>query len=170
MTMEYNQMQLLKREMFAMRNGIVADTLRKAGSSFKIIFGLNLPQISEIASHFPKDRDFAEQVYSNSTTRESMLIAPMLMPFDQFTSDDAERWIAVAPEREVIDVTCLKLLRHLPFALNLAQALVSEQDPKLLYAGMRLMCNLAPQYPELVVEVGKSHPDHPLAQILLSYE
>ena len=32
-----------------MRNGIVADTLRKAGSPYRIIFGLNLPQISEIA-------------------------------------------------------------------------------------------------------------------------
>ena len=28
---EYNRMQIIKRRFFAMRNGIIADTLRKAG-------------------------------------------------------------------------------------------------------------------------------------------
>lgn len=168
--MEYNQMQLLKREMFAMRNGIVADTLRKAGSRFKIIFGLNLPQISEIASHFPTDREFAEKVWANSTTRESMLIAPMLMPRDNFSQEDAKRWIEVSPENEVIDVLCLKLLRHQPYALELAQELAQSTKAKLKYAGMRLMCNLAPRHPAEAVAMGRANPSHPLSPILLSYE
>ena len=47
--MQYNQMQIIKRRFFAMRNGIIADTLRKAGLDYRMIFGLNLPQITDIA-------------------------------------------------------------------------------------------------------------------------
>ena len=35
-----NEMQIVKRHFFAMRNGIIADTLRRAGSPYHIIFGL----------------------------------------------------------------------------------------------------------------------------------
>ena len=79
---KYNPMQSLKRAMFAMRNGVVADALRQGGCPFKIIFGVNLPQLAEIAAGSEHTKEFAEQVWANSTTRESMLIAPMLMPVD----------------------------------------------------------------------------------------
>ena len=46
----YGPMQTVKRRFFAMRNGVIADVLRKGGSPFRTIFGLNLPQIAEIAA------------------------------------------------------------------------------------------------------------------------
>ena len=45
----YSPMQTVKRGFFAMRNGVIADTLRKGGSTFRIIFCLNLPQFVDIA-------------------------------------------------------------------------------------------------------------------------
>ena len=50
---EFNQIQLIKRRFFAMRNGIVADTIRKAGFDYRMIFGLNLPQLKDIAAELP---------------------------------------------------------------------------------------------------------------------
>ena len=58
----FNDMQTVKRAFFAMRNGVIADTLRRAGSPFKIIFGLNLPQISEIAARTPHTAGLAERL------------------------------------------------------------------------------------------------------------
>ncbi len=167
--MEYNEMQQLKREMFAMRNGIIADTLRKAGSHFKIIFGLNLPQLTEIASHFPKNKEFAQKVWDNGSTRESMLIAPMLMPIEQFSKEEALAWIDSSPENEVTDVLCLKLLRRQPYAVELAVQLAQSPDARRKYAGLRLMCNLAPTHPAEAEKMGQKYKEHPLAQILLSY-
>ncbi len=166
-------MQLLKRRMFAMRNGVVADALRRGGSKFSIIFGVNLPQLAEIAREFGPDMSFAERVWANSTTRESMLIAPMLMPRDSMTREMAERWIAESPEREVTDVLCLKLLRYMPYALELAQDLIAGDSRR--YAGLRLMCNLAPQYPDLARSIGHAELQRGdtatlgLANILASY-
>ena len=71
-------MQTVKREFFAMRNGIIADTYRKAGTVFKIVFGLNLPQLVEIAGRTPHSRELAEALWANTTTRESMLLARCL--------------------------------------------------------------------------------------------
>lgn len=175
MTMEqqYNDMQLLKRSMYAMRNGIVADALRKGGCVHKMVFGVNLPQLADIAREFGKNRDVAEQLWADVSTRESMMIAPMIMPEEEYSADDAMRWIDACPSREAIDILCLKLLRLRPFAFDLAQTLATDADAMRHYAGLRLMCNLAPQHTAAAVEMGKREMEHggerQLAQILLSY-
>lgn len=169
-------MQALKRDMFAMRNGVVADALRKGGCPFKIIFGVNLPQLSEIASRCRKSRLFAQEVWANSTTRESMLIAPMLMPAEEFTRDMAREWVRQAPSAEVADVLCLKLLRHMDYALELAQELICEYDLMAKYAGLRLMCNLAPKHPAIAAAIGRELKDAATgilkqpASVLASYD
>ena len=85
----FNEMQTVKRHFFAMRNGIIADTLRRAGSPFKIIFGLNLPQLMDIAESTPHSAELATRLWNNSSTRESMLLAPMIYPRDKFDADTA---------------------------------------------------------------------------------
>lgn len=138
----FNDMQTVKRRFFAMRNGVIADTLRRNGSPFRIIFGLNLPQIAEIAAETPHDKDLAERLWANSTTRESMLIAPMLVDPSSFTFDDAVRWISSIPAREVADVICLKLLRHMPYASRVAGELGMSVKAMDRYTGVRLMFNI----------------------------
>ncbi len=172
---KFNAMQSVKRQMFAMRNGVIADTLRKAGSPFKIIFGVNLPQLVDIANTVVQDRELAEKLWANSTTRESMLIAPMLMPKEAFTIDDAHRWIESVPVREVADILCHRLLRHEPYARDLAIELIGDEDAIRHYTGLRLMCNIANLYPEMAKEIGEQEiasgnpSTRPLADILVSY-
>lgn len=173
MEQQYNDMQMLKRSMYAMRNGIVADALRKGGCPHKMVFGVNLPQLAEIAREFGKNREVAEQLWADTSTRESMMLAPMLMPDEEFSAEDAMRWIDSCPSHEAIDILCLKLLRLRPFAFDLAQSLAADADPMRHYAGLRLMCNLAPQHTTEAVEMGaremESGSEKQLAQILLSY-
>lgn len=150
---KFNRMQQAKRMMFAMRNGVVADVLRKGGSTFSIIFGVNLPQLADIARELGADRDLAERLWTNITTRESMLLAPMLVEADDFAEADARRWIETVPCNEVADVLCLKLLRHLPYATALVESYRHSDDKVLRYTALRLMCNLSRRYPELAVKV-----------------
>lgn len=172
---KFNAMQTVKRHLFAMRNGVIADTLRKAGSPFKIIFGVNLPQLVEIANTVGADADLAEKLWANSTTRESMLIAPMIMPKDNFPIEDARRWIAYIPTYEVADLLCHRLLRHQPYALDLASELIADNDAMRHYTGLRLMCNIAHKYPEKAKETGEqeiasgNRATRQLAEILMSY-
>ena len=140
----FNKMQLLKRRFFAMRNGAVADSLRRSGADYRIIFGLNLPQIAEIAAEFGPDADLARELKANTTTRESMLIAPMLYPAGQLTPDEAFDWISTAPNTEVVDIACLKLFKSLPFASQLVDQLADSDNALHRYGALRLAANILP--------------------------
>jgi len=97
----FNIQQQIKRRFFAMRNGIVADTLRKGGAGYKIVFGLNLPQIVEISNEFPHDPALAEMLWHNDSTRESLLLAPMLYPAELMDMATAMEWAGDVKEIEV---------------------------------------------------------------------
>lgn len=153
----FNDMQTVKRSFFALRNGIVADTLRKGGTSYKIIFGLNLPQICEIAASTPHDPKLAQMLWDNVTTRESRLLAPMLL--NPATTDRtlALRWASEVNEREVADVLCLKLLRKMPGAAGLIEGIASADNPLAEYTALRLALNIVREAPSEARNAARSH-------------
>lgn len=138
----YTPMQKVKRHFFAMRNGIIADTLRKGGSPFKIIFGLNLPQLTEIAEFTGQSAELADALWENGSTRESMLLAPMIYPRNKFDLDKARRWVETIPTEEVADILCHRLLRHKDYAPLLADELCMSDSDMTRYTGLRLYFNL----------------------------
>lgn len=154
---EYSKMQRVKRHMFAMRNGIIADTLRKAGSPFVMIFGMNLPQIAEMAQEFGPDMELAKELWHDRRTRESMLLAPMLMPIELVDEEMSRQMISEINCTEVADVLCLKLLRRLPFALDLAKnELETSQDGIRRYTAVRLLWNLVGQFPTEILSLARA--------------
>ncbi len=145
----FSRLQEVKRRFFAMRNGVIADTYRRAGSPFKIIFGLNLPQIVEIAGEFGPDTELATALWANNSTRESMLLAPMLLLPDEITADDALKMINECPSAETVDILCHRLLRHTPFAFNLAaKAAGATDEPLTRYAALRLLWHQLISHPD----------------------
>lgn len=138
-----NQMQTVKRHFFAMRNGIIADTLRRAGSPYHIIFGLNLPQLVEIAAVTPHSVELSDALHVNSSTRCSRLMAPMIHPAEAMTEEKALQWMSEVLCAEEADILCHRLLRKLPFASSLvSKALGEDSSGWLTYAGLRLLANL----------------------------
>ena len=133
----------IKQQFFAYRNGMLADTLRKAGDPHKMIFGLNLPQIIQIAAEIGKDKALATALWIDEPgCRESRLLAPMLMPAQEFTRDEAIEWCKCVECVEVADVLCHRLLRQLSFAQQMAEALLGSTSPLEKYTGARLLLNL----------------------------
>ena len=124
----------VKKQFYAYRNGMLADRLRSAGDCHSVIFGLNLPQIVEISKSIGNDKNLSEQLWANSTTRESRLLAPMIYPVAEFSETLAKVWIEGLENTEVVDVFCHRLLRRSEYAEN-------ESDI-LRYFAMRLALNL----------------------------
>lgn len=137
-------MERLKRRFFAMRNGVVADALRAAHPSYRVIFGLNLPQIAEIAAGAPHTADMARLLWADKRTRESLLLAPMLFPADELSQSEAAEWMGAVADAEVADILCHRLLRHLPYAPELARMNLDAESDMLRYTSLRLLCNLLP--------------------------
>ncbi|MDE5812480.1 MAG: DNA alkylation repair protein [Muribaculaceae bacterium] len=142
---EFSPLQLIKRRFFAMRNGIIADTMRKAGATYRIIFGLNLPQLKEIVAEFqPMATELAPQLWQNASTRESRLTAVML--FSTFTTDapKAEELIASLSddETEVSDLIVMKLLKGAPHFDSTLEKLLQSQRQIDRYTALRMAYSL----------------------------
>ena len=141
---EFNDMQQIKRRFFAMRNGALAEQMRRQGATYSIIFGLNLPQLKEIADEVGQSATLAEKLWANTSTRESLLLAPMIYPKGEMTLPVALRWATSCPTAEVADILCHRLLRHLPYAEEVVDALASAERNLDRYVSLRLRLNLFP--------------------------
>lgn len=131
-----------------MRNGILADTLRKAGSPYRVIFGLNLPQIVEIAAEIPKSEEIANKLRENSDSRECQLLAPAIYPVDKLSMEVAEKWIGETKSQEAADILCMKLLRHTSYALQLAKRFMQSPSALERYVALRLLFYFLPEATE----------------------
>lgn len=137
-----DKIKSIKHSFMAFRNGIVADTLRKAGMPYNIIFGLQLPQISEIARDCQKDLLLAETLWQDSGVRESRLLACYLFPAAEISEEMAAQLASAVRTHEEADILSFRLLRHLPYAPTLADTLSSDENPLISYCGKALRRNL----------------------------
>ena len=136
------KVQEIKKTFYAYRNGIIADRLRNAGDCHAVIFGLNIPQIVNIANELGQDAHLARQLWNNSNSRESRMLAPMLFPCDGLGYDEACLWIEDVENVEIADNLCHKLLRKVDSAEKLFQKYANADKDLLRYVAFRLAMNL----------------------------
>lgn len=134
-------LRAIKHGFFTFRNGIVADTLRKAGIPHRTIFGLQLPQLGEIARPLGKDTALARTLWGETDNRESRLLACWLFNPEEVNMDEAFALASSARSREECDILAFRLLRYLPFASDLASRL-RDNGPDTAYAAEALIRNL----------------------------
>ena len=151
-----SQIKNVKQRFFALRNGVIADALRKNGSPYRIIFGLNLPQLQEIAEAFGYDMKLANDLWQNLSTRESRLLAPMLVDPEVFTIADAEEWIKNLTEStEDVDVLCHKLLRKTNFTDRLIERYKEDSTEIRRYLAIRLSLNTLSSFQQENKQIGE---------------
>lgn len=131
----------IKRRCYAFRNGIVAEVLRKSGAPYRLILGLNLPQLVDVAASVDHTVEQAEALWADDECRESRLLAILVYPVDDLTFERAEKMVVEARSREEVDILCHRLLRRAAFAGMLASSLWSAG---VHYASLRLSLNLLP--------------------------
>ncbi|MDE6811855.1 MAG: DNA alkylation repair protein [Muribaculaceae bacterium] len=112
----------IKQQFMAFRNGIVADTLRKAGLPFSIIFGLQLPQIrliaQEVAQRYQDKttlKKIASELIDDHNIRESRILGFVLMPPEKLTFEEATGLCSGILSREEADLLPFLLLRKTAF-------------------------------------------------------
>lgn len=123
----------IRKEFFALRNGMIADTLRKGGLEQKYIFGLQLPQIKGMAERFmPKTEEeaaiLARALWRDRECREARLLACHLMPAALMAKDEAMEWAEDATTREEADILAFRLIRYLPYAEEMAENLANSDS------------------------------------------
>lgn len=112
----------IKHQFMAYRNGIVADILRKAGHPFGIIFGVQLPQLRQIASEIKMDtpdlqarKKLAEDLLADVDVRESRIVAFDIFPAEDIEYDEARQLCNTIRSREEADLLPFLLLKNTPY-------------------------------------------------------
>nr|CDL66645.1 unnamed protein product [uncultured bacterium] len=136
------QIRQIKSDFFSLRNGEIADTLRKAGNPYKIIFGLQMPQLEQIAAKSGKSVELAEWMWANDSTRESKMFATMVYPIEEFDLAKAEEWALEAESFELIDTLCFRLVRYINGSEELVHKYIESTEKKMRYFAFRLALNL----------------------------
>ena len=141
MTIE-ETLQSTRKQFFAYRNGIVADTLRKNGDPHSIIMGCQLSDIVNISHAIKPSTELAEAFWADTKHRECRIIATMLYPAEEMEESAALAWCSSVECYEIADVLCHRLLRHLPYAQLLIKKLLETNKPMAVYIAFRLLLNL----------------------------
>lgn len=117
----------IKQRFFAFRNGILADALRKQ-TPYEIVFGLQVPQIAEIARSLEPSIDLAEALWKDVKVRESRLLATYLFPIPEIDKEKALKLASEVNTVEEADMLAFRLLKRLPFAIELMNAMESREN------------------------------------------
>lgn len=99
----------IKKELRASMNGILSSRMRKAGMPYRLIFGVELPRLQNIACEFVQDAALANYLWEQNI-RETRLLAIMLMPLEAFTSETANHWAETLLTAEEAQVLSMHLL------------------------------------------------------------
>ena len=133
--------QAIKAELRLYMNGVMAQSLRERGLKYRLIFGVELPRLKEIAAGCPKSHDLAQSLWKEDI-RECRILAGYLQPVDTFYPGIADIWLEQMHDTELVDYTCMNLFRHLPYASEKAFQWMAAEPVLTQYCGFRLMCHL----------------------------
>lgn len=131
----------IKKELRAAMNGVAAAQMREAGMPYKVIFGVELPRLQNIAREFTPSRQLAQALW-NESVRESKLLATMLMPKDDLLPEVAEIWIDEAPTAECIQILTMQLLTQQPWAAEYAFRWIASSSKNHQLAGFLTLARL----------------------------
>ncbi|MBR4337911.1 MAG: DNA alkylation repair protein [Bacteroidaceae bacterium] len=131
----------IKSELRLYMNGMLAQSLRERGLRYRLIFGIELPRLKEIAAKYIPDQDLAAALW-HEDIRECRILAGYLQPVETFTPQLADVWLDAMHDTEIIDYTCMNLFRRLPYAKDKALQWIASDDVLTQYAGYRLMSHL----------------------------
>lgn len=133
----------IHKDFFALRNGILADAVRKAGCKSPRVFGLNVPQLSEIARRYGHDNVLADRLWREKDCRESRLLACWIYDPETVTEEKAIELVDDLQGVEEADILVFRLLKRLPYADSLLQRLEKAcGSPLTAYAARMLRSHL----------------------------
>lgn len=131
----------IKQLFFAHRNGITADALRKGGSGFRTIFGVELPPLSTLARSIGYDAELAGALWEDREVRESRLLSYWLMDPEALTRQECLELAAGVRDREDAQMLAFRVLKRRADAAEILADL--DADPQLAMAAAALRQHLS---------------------------
>ena len=135
----------IKAQLRLFMNGVLSQSLREKGLQYRLIFGVELPRLREIAANYEPNHELAQALWKEDI-RECKILAAYLQPTDTFDSELADFWMESIHNTELADYVCMALFRRLPYASQKAFQWMASENRIEVYTGFRLMTHLIAQH------------------------
>ena len=137
----YETVREIKAKLRLFMNGVLSQSLREKGLKYRLIFGVELPRLREIAAGYEPNHELAQALWKEDI-RECKILAAYLQPIESFFPEIADIWMEQIHNSELADYVCMALLRRLPYASQKAFQWIASGDRMPMYIGFRLMSHL----------------------------
>lgn len=139
-----DQVKEIKRQFHLYMDGVASSSMKEKGVEYKINWGLKISDLKTIASKYEKQRELAVELWK-SNTRECKILAVMLMPTEEFTSDFAQLWIEQTTTTEIAQYLAFYLVQHTTEAADLAFRWIASKSPIYQECGYNTLSGLFSQ-------------------------
>lgn len=134
----------IKKDLRACMNGVLSARMRQVGMPYRLVFGVELPRLQEIAATYTPNRHLAQALW-NENIRETRLLACLLMPPRDFTPDVADIWAQEIPTTEVAQVMATRLMPLAPRACDLSFEWIASDNAMKQLCGFLCVARLLQQ-------------------------
>jgi len=108
-------------------NGIVSEQMSANGIIYKKNFGVSITRLKEIAKTYIPNHDLAQRLWELKI-RETMILATLLEPTQEFSSENALNWISDFNNIEMVEQSCMNLFCKMQNANILCLKCVQSPD------------------------------------------
>lgn len=139
-----DQLRFIKQSLRGMMNGVLSQSMREKGLTYKVNFGVEIPRLCEFAAELPHTSALAASLWKEDI-RECRLLAGLLQPIEAFPADLAEVWVEQMRFPEEAAFTVLHLFSRLPYASTIAFEWVAREEEMFQLCGWLLLGRLMAQ-------------------------
>ena len=135
------KLQLIKRDFRSLMNGTAAASLREKGLHYRLIFGVEWPQLMRLSAEIGKDHDLAQALWKEDI-RDCRLLAGLIQPVETFSLELADVWIETMHYPEEAQYTVLSLFQHLPHVSEAAFNWIARSEEMYRLCGWLVLARL----------------------------
>lgn len=154
----------IKRELRAMMNGPVSQSMRQHGLTYRLNFGVEVPRLVQLAETLGHSRPLAIALWQEDI-RECRMLATMLMPPADFDADLGSLWAESLRFPEEADALAQNLLRHTAWASSELLPWMASERHMMRYLAYQLLACLLRDGRRLTTRDGTEFLDHAVSDL-----
>jgi 3-methyladenine DNA glycosylase AlkD len=136
------QIKQIKQALHLRMNGEVAGLMTRKGLSYKLNYGTLLPELKAISQKFPQNKLLAERLWYMEV-RETMILATLLYPINEFTLQVAEEWVKQISTTEISEIAGMNIFSKIPQAEELALKWIENPKAIIRLSGWIVLTRIA---------------------------
>ncbi len=133
----------IKADLRSCMNGVASKAIKDSGMAYRLVYGVELPRLRDIASSYPPDAHLAIRLWQENI-RECKMLAILLFPAEEFDRDIADLWLEdLQPvQAEIAQLLGTELLPRTSDAAELSFLWIAHERPMYQLCGYLCLTRL----------------------------